>query len=183
VKLVNFAAFQGAWFACVIGAAKGWPGVGAAAGLALLALHFAWFTHDRRGDAILAAVAVAYGAVADSLASALGRIDYVAPLPGGLAPVWILVLWAWFAATQQHSMTWLRTRPLLAVALGGVGGPLSYLAGERLGALRFLEPRAQGLALGAVVFGLATYGLSRLALRLGSAHAQGAGAASGRDVR
>ena len=63
-------------------------------------------------------------------------------------------------------MTWLHARPLAAVVLGVVGGPLSYLAGERMGALRFLEPRWQGLALGAVSFGVATCGLSRLASRM-----------------
>lgn len=168
MKLVNFALFQAAWFACVLGAASGKVVLGTALALALLGVHFVWCTRDRRADARLIAVAVTFGAVADSLLLAVGRVEFVAPLASAFAPAWILTLWAWFAATQLHSMTWLQARPLVAVVLGVVGGPLSYLAGERMGALRFLEPRWQGLALGAVSFGVATLGLSRLALRVRS---------------
>lgn len=170
---VNFALFQLAWFACVLGAASGRVGLGCGIAVVALAAHFAWWTADRRADLVLVGVAVAFGAIADSSLIALGRIEYVAPLAGRFAPAWILVLWAWFAATQMHSMQWLQARPLLAIALGLVGGPLSYVAGERLDALRFVEPRGTGLAMGAVVFGLATLGLSRLARHLRSRGAGG----------
>lgn len=168
MKLVNFALFQAAWFACVLGAGSGNVVLGTAVAVALLGVHFVWCTRDRRADARLIAVAVSFGAVADSLLLAFDRVEYVAPLTSTFAPAWILTLWAWFAATQLHSMTWLQARPLAAVVLGVVGGPLSYLAGERMGALRFVEPRWQGLTLGAVSFGIATVGLSRLALRVRS---------------
>lgn len=166
MKLVNFALFQLAWFACVFGAASGRAALGAGVALALLAIHFAWCTADRRADASLIVAAVAFGAVADSSLLALHRVEYAAPLGENVAPLWILTLWAWFAATQMHSMTWLQARPLAAIVLGLVGGPLSYLAGERMGALRFVEPRWQGLALGAAVFCVATFCLSRAARRL-----------------
>ena len=42
---------------------------------------------------------------------------------------------------------WLRRRYLLAAALGLTGGPLAFLAGERLGAVSFLPPRVSHLLL------------------------------------
>jgi len=63
----------------------------------------------------------------------------------GLAPGWILALWALFATTLNASLRWLKGRPVLAVSLGAVVGPLSYVAGVKLGAVALVEP-ASGYA-------------------------------------
>jgi hypothetical protein len=49
-------------------------------------------------------------------------------------------------------MAWLKGRPWLAAFAGAVGGPLAYLAGERLGGLEMSDPL---LALGAQALGWA----------------------------
>ena len=59
-----------------------------------------------------------------------------------LAPYWIVTMWMLFATTLNSSMRWLKGRRLLAAVLGAVAGPLSYLAGQRLGGMEFVEPRA-----------------------------------------
>jgi hypothetical protein len=147
--LVNFAAFQAGWFACVLGAAHGWPWGGSAIGLAVVAGHLL-SVPGPLAEFKLVAAAILIGMVWDSSLAASGWVGYA---PGGLfpgaAPNWILVLWALFATTLNVSLRWLQGRWVLAALIGGVAGPLSYCAGVRLGALVFVEPTQAVLALAA----------------------------------
>jgi len=94
-------------------------------------------------------LAVLTGLVVDSLLVASGWLRYASPVPAGLAPYWILAMWALFATTLNVSMRWLQGKTGLAVLLGAIFGPLSYVAGQRLGALEFIDFRAGALALAA----------------------------------
>ena len=147
--LATVVAFQGAWFACVLGAANGWPWAGAAVAAGVAALGIALSTRPA-SDALLVAVAVLVGLAWDSAMLQLGWIAYAEPGPlPMLAPAWILALWALFAVTLRDPLRALHGRPWLAALLGAVGGPLSYAAAERLGACRFVDPAAPvALALG-----------------------------------
>lgn len=133
---VNLLAFQAAWFACVIGAAKGVPDIGLAAVLAAVALHLG-LSPVRAADALLIGAALLIGFAWDSLLAHVGLVEYASPgaLPGW-APPWILALWALFATTLREPLRWLHGRPMLGALLGAVGGPLSYASAERLGACR-----------------------------------------------
>ena len=62
-------------------------------------------------------------------------------------------------------MAWLQGRPVLGAALGAIGGPLAFLAGERLGAVDFPRGHGVGLASLAVVWGVALPFLFRIAGR------------------
>jgi hypothetical protein len=62
-------------------------------------------------------------------------------------------------------MRWMSGRYLLAALFGAIGGPLSYLAGARLGAMSFIDTGAAVTAL-AVGWGLAMPLLMWLAARL-----------------
>jgi hypothetical protein len=62
-------------------------------------------------------------------------------------------------------MGWMRGRPVLTVLMGAVGGPLSYLAGEKLGAIELTQP-VQALAALAVAWAIAMPLLMWLASRL-----------------
>ena len=55
--------------------------------------------------------------------------------PYPLTPLWIIILWVMFAMTLNHSLSWLKGRVLLATLFGAIGGPLAYIAGEKLGAI------------------------------------------------
>jgi hypothetical protein len=107
-------------------------------------------------------VALVIGLIWDSSMSRLGWIAYAEPGPlPGIAPVWILALWALFAMVLREPLRWLHKRLPLAALLGALGGPLSYAAAERLGACRLVEPIAAGV---------------RARVRLGRDHAAAAGA-------
>jgi len=163
--LANLAAFQASWFACVLLAGRGQALAAAAAALAAVVLHFAW-SDARRADAWLTLAAVALGVMFDSALALGGIVDYAAAnLAAGAAPLWILALWALFAATLRQPLRWLHGRPLLAALFGGVGGPFSYAAAARLGACSFPD-RPVALAALAVGWALVTPLLVELARRL-----------------
>ena len=124
----NIVGYQLVWMACVAGAGRGiaWLGPVAAAVFVVATLAF-----GGRRDADLRAllIAVPLGVAVDSLFAASGWLNYAQAWPWPrLAPVWILSLWAAFAMTLNHSLSFLEGRPWLAASLGLVGGPLAYWA-------------------------------------------------------
>ena len=145
--VINFAAFQFGWFATVLGAAGGMPWLGPLAVLAVVAVHL---RRARRPavEAQLLMIALLLGVVLDSLVLAGGWISYPngAWLPG-FAPYWIITLWALFATTLNLSLGWMKQRYVLAALFGAVGGPLSYLAGAKLGAMNFVDTAPAIMAL------------------------------------
>jgi hypothetical protein len=55
------------------------------------------------------------------------------------SPVWIIGLWISFALTINHSLAWLGNKKLLQMIFGLIGGPLAYIAGEKLGAIYMIN--------------------------------------------
>ena len=163
--LLNFIAFQVAWFACVLGGANDRALAGTLVVGAVIGLHLA-LAQRSLPEALLIAVAAVIGLLWDSGLVALGLISYpTGNFAPGLAPYWIVAMWALFATSLNLSMAWLKDRAWLAALFGAVGGPLAYLAGERLGGLQMPDPV---LALGAQALGWAVLlpMLTRLATRL-----------------
>jgi hypothetical protein len=163
--LVNILAFQIGWFACVLGAANSAPLLGPAIVAAVVALHLSRSNKPAREMTLVLAAGL-LGASWDSSLVAAGWIQYPSGnVIVGLAPYWIVAMWMLLATTLNVSLRWLRGRIALAVVLGGLSGPLAFLAGAGLGGVTFLEPRSGlvALALGwAVILPL----LSALSTRL-----------------
>jgi len=134
--VVNFVAFQIGWFACVLGAAYHMPLMGTGIALTIVVLHLA-YASDPLAELKLLAVAVAIGIIIDPSLAIAGLIAFPSgTLLNGTVAHWMLALWMLFATTLNVSLRWLKGRHTLAVIFGGVGGPLAYLAGEKLGALQ-----------------------------------------------
>ena len=164
--LLEFAAFQGAWFACVSGAAAGSMAWGLAA-VALAVLLRVALTDRPRAEAVLMLAALAVGLAWETLALQAGWVQYASPGPWpGVVPLWILAMWVLFATALRSSLRWLQGRPALAALFGAVGGPLSYAAAARMGACRFEQPVVSALALG-VAWAVITPLLVVLARRVG----------------
>ena len=162
--LLNFAAFQLGWFACVLGAANDAPWIGLPVVSLVIFMHLMMAQRPGR-EAKLMVLAASMGLVFDSLLVMSGWLRYASPGPApGLAPYWILALWVLFSTTLNVSMSWLKGKTGLAILLGAVFGPLSYMAGQRLGALEFVDFRAGSLAL-VVVWALAMPLMMRAATR------------------
>ena len=150
--ILNVAAFQVGWFSCVLGAANGYPWLGPIVVLGVVTLHLL-LVHRPGRELALILLAGAIGALFDTALVRSGWLSY----PNGTiwdntAPYWIVALWLSFATTLNLSMRWLRGRPGLAMLFGAIGGPLSYLAGARLGGLEFID---QPAALAALALGWA----------------------------
>lgn len=135
-NLINVAGFQIVWFACVLSAAAGRQWIGLAVFTAVILLHIV-LTSDRRVEAEILFRAALLGALAEWTMTSIGALRF-----DGL---WIVALWVNFAATLRWALAWLQGRYVLGSALGAIAGPLSYLGGERLGAISVHQPWAVAL--------------------------------------
>ena len=147
---INVVIYQLCWFACILGAANGLPTLGVAIVAAAVAYHL-YSAQLAVPELILIAIAALIGAAWDSLLVAAGWLVYPnGMLLEGTAPYWIVALWISFATTFNVSLRWFKQRLLLAALFGAVGGPLAFLAGERLGGVVFTSYPAAltALALG-----------------------------------
>ena len=163
--LLNFVAFQIGWFACVLSAANGLPLLGLLVVSLVVVLHVQ-FSEWRSHELILVCLAVVMGLVFDSLLVISGWLQYPSGvLLPGIAPYWILAMWALFATTLNVSMSWLKGKAFLASVLGAVFGPLSYMAGQRLGAIEFVNFQSAIIAL-AIIWALVMPLLVTVASRL-----------------
>jgi len=135
-NIINIVALKLTWLAAVIGASNGMvlPSLIAVACFGLWQL-----SQNRRhkNDVLFICIAFVIGFILDSAWQVFGLIDYATGFTF-TAPVWILSLWIAFSLTTfNHSLSWLKTRPILAVLFGMVGAPVSYYAGHKLGALDY----------------------------------------------
>jgi len=136
-NLTNFILFQAGWFACVLSVAHGQPWWGPTAALVALAVHLLFVSRtDWRGEIRFVMIAGLFGIALDSTMSGLGVMSWTQPdQPAWLCPPWLLALWMVFPTSIGHSLGWMDRRPWLAASFGLVGGPLTYLAGTKLGAV------------------------------------------------
>jgi hypothetical protein len=169
VAAVNYLAFQVGWLACVLGAARGRVRAGMA--VALLVVGWGALCAARPGSYLLFLLIVGVLGLAWDSALVAGRLLRYAGAAADhrFAPAWIFVLWLLFATTLDSSLAWLQPHPLLAVLLGAVAGPLTFLGAARMGAVQLLRPRAALTAL-ACGWALLLPTLSRLALQWDQAH-------------
>jgi len=151
----NIVGYQLAWVACVAGAGNGMAWLGPVAALAFVAGTLA-LGGKRNADLRALALAVPMGLAMDSMFAASGWLNYAQAWPWPqLAPSWIWALWAAFAMTLNHSLSFLDDRPWLAALFGLVGGPLAYWAAAgTFGAVEFGAPLAWIIAALALAWAL-----------------------------
>ena len=143
--IVNYAAYQAGWFAAVVGAALGHGDVGAAVAAALIGLHL-YLARERGRELALLALAMGTGLAVETWQLQAGTYRTLSgAAPAGLPPAWLLALWAQFATTFRYSGRAVLVRPATAMLFGALGGPLAFLAGERLGAVALTTPLWPGL--------------------------------------
>jgi hypothetical protein len=163
-NLVNFALFQLGWFATVWLGAGAQPEIAALPVLAVLIIHL-YLSPQALPELRIMGLALLIGLAWENLLAIAGLVVYPSGQPlGHLAPLWLLALWPLLASTLNVSLRWLRGSTGLAVAFGAVGGPLAFLAGERLGAVQFPAP-IMSLALLSAGWALLFPLLVRLAVR------------------
>jgi hypothetical protein len=84
---------------------------------------------------LLIGFVTAVGIVCDTILTDMGIFSFTnQPI---FIPLWLAVLWACFATTINHSLSFMKTKPLVQVVFAGFGGPSSYFAGQRFGSVEF----------------------------------------------
>lgn len=151
--IINFVLFQIGWFACVIGAAKQLPWLG----VIVVACIFVWHVNQAKQakpELILLLIALLIGGIYDQLMLSSNLITYQSHgWSNNLVPPWILALWALFVTILNVSLRWLkdiksRSKWLVAVLFGAIGGPLAYMGAEKLGAVTLNSMPISYIALG-----------------------------------
>lgn len=136
----NIILFQLGWFACVMGGASAYPWLGSVVVIGILALHLLQASVASHELKLILYVAI-IGTAWDSLLTTSGLMQFQTGIfIDGVAPHWLIAMWALFATTLNVSMRWLRQRVLLSSLLGLIGGPVAYYAGHKLGAVEFSDP-------------------------------------------
>lgn len=151
---INYVLYQTGWFACILGAAWHRPLSGLAIAGVLTAWHV-WHATDRAVEARLVALALVLGLAVEAFQVWSGTYRFTSGVVvAWMSPPWLLAMWGQFATTFRFSMRHLMTHPARAALFGILGGPIAFLAGERLGAVTLQPPLAAGLARLAVTWGM-----------------------------
>ncbi|MEZ5922898.1 MAG: DUF2878 domain-containing protein [Hyphomicrobiaceae bacterium] len=167
--LVPWLAFQIVWIVCAVGAANGHGAPGIAAAV-VFTVSMLTRSREPARDALIVMASGVTGAIVESALVLAGVIRFAAPWPmETLAPAWIVALWIAFGATLPTFGEMLRAHKLkTAAALGALAGPLSYLAGARLGALEFVGSTTRTLLVLSVVWAAVLAGLIGIHARSGA---------------
>lgn len=153
--VLNFVLFQLGWFACVLGAANQMPWLGFVIAASLAGIQLVFIANPVK-ELQLMLVASVIGATFDQLILNHGVVHYQANgWSPTIVPVWIIGLWVVFASTLNASLRWMRHRYVVAVLFGAIGGPLAYMAAEKLGAVTLTITPSSHIVL-AVGWGLLT---------------------------
>ncbi len=143
--LINYALYQIGWFVCVLGGSSHRPWTGFLIAVLLIGVHLT-LSLERSLEARLLVLATAVGAVVEMVQIAAGTYCFTSgTVHDALPPPWLLAMWAQFATTFRFSLRRVVTRPVSAALFGAAGGPMAFLAGERLGAVTLLPPLTHGL--------------------------------------
>ena len=134
LALFNFFAFEAAWLAAVKGGAGGWPWLGSAPVLAVVAAHLALNRPVLRQEMSLILAVTLLGVLLETGFMGAGLIRYAGADAAILPPVWIIALWFGFATLPNGCLGWLKGRWFLQAVLGLVSGIVTYWAGVKLGA-------------------------------------------------
>lgn len=161
--------FQVVWLASVVGAAGGSSLPGLLAAGAFVAAQMAT-SHQSSPNAAIILASGAVGGIVESTLATAGVLEYAAPWPGPpLAPIWVVALWLAFGSLLATIARLLEPHaPPKSAVLGALLAPLSYAAGDRLGAIQMADPKWTAYLAIAVAWAIALPALTALAQRRSS---------------
>ncbi len=131
---INLTLFKIGWVAVVFSAAAGMAEVGVATVALIVLVHLLRAERATREFRLLIIAALA-GLAWESMLVVASVLQYPTTNANLFAPYWIIAMWVLFATTLNVGMQWLQRNLLLAGVAGAVGGPMSFLAGEKIGAV------------------------------------------------
>ena len=155
-KLVNIIGFQSVWWGCVFGTMYNYFYLGPLLAIIFITIHMKHIDIQSNELKLILYISI-LGTIIDTSFIYTNLLHY----EGGyshnfpIAPLWITSMWAGFAATLNHSMSWLKNKYLTSMLLGVIFGPLAYISGQKLGVIHFLSSYDVTMAVLAILWGLA----------------------------
>jgi hypothetical protein len=133
--VINFILFQVAWFSCILGAANAQPWLGVLVTMLILAWHL-FRSKKVKNELTLLVYTIVVGAFLDQALLSFNLVNYQHHgWHQSIVPIWILALWLAISTTLNVSLAWMQKRYYVGFIFGMIGGPLAYLAAEKLGAV------------------------------------------------
>ncbi|WP_286267359.1 DUF2878 domain-containing protein [Thalassotalea atypica] len=128
--LINVIGFNLCWFGLVI-----WENSFIPVALIMLIAHIVSVNH-RQHELLLILITSSIGICVDSVFQYLGFFIFSETQH---IPFWLMTLWACFAATLGHSLSFLDSSYVLQSTVGAVFAPLSYIGGFKLNVVDFAQ--------------------------------------------
>ena len=155
LKVFNIVGFQISLWVCVLSAKSQMIYLGPLFMIIFIMIHF-WKVTDNINEIKLIAIFGVLGTLIDTMFMFSGILSYSGLYSKNIliAPLWITAMWCGFSATINHSMLWLNNKWMLSFILGLVFGPLSYITGEKFGAIHFFADIKIIIVVLAVVWGV-----------------------------
>lgn len=125
---VNLVAFNLIWFGLVY-----WGNQFTLVAILALIIHLTFYCKGRHEWQLILFVS-AIGILVDSILSLSGFYIFDSQY---LIPFWLVLLWLCFSATLLHSLHFLSYSRILQALIGLFIAPLSYIAGQKMGAVQF----------------------------------------------
>jgi hypothetical protein len=136
-RLINAIGFQVGWLICIAAVRNSLEIPALLTCSILIGIHF-FYTYAPLKDFKLSLVCLALGIVIDSSLQYFSVISFYGWALGPLSPFWLWMVWAMFALTLNSSLAFLQNKHWILSAVAGLlFGPLSYIAGTKLGAAAF----------------------------------------------
>ena len=138
IKILNAVFFYIIWWGCVLGVQYSYNYLGLVLTLVVGSLHLN-IVSDWKKEIKLIFIVGLLGLLVESFhfhSQLLDYSGYIYPNPL-LPPLWIICMWLGFAGTLNYSMFWMKDRWLVMFLCGAIFGPMSYVAGLKLGVLNF----------------------------------------------
>ena len=149
-RFINALGFQVGWFVCIASVkydleipALFFCGI-------LVGLHF-FYSAARFKDFKLSFIGLVLGVAIDSTMQYFAVIGFYGWALEPMSPFWLWMIWVMFALTLNSSLSFLQNWHLVLSGVAGlIFGPISYIAGAKLGAAGFDNTLPHLTALGLI---------------------------------
>ena len=131
--VTNALLFQLAWISLVLNFYGGLLGL---LFVLLMLFHRLMLTNTLKREMILILVVCLLGVFSDAAMFSLGVYQPVDDRAFYLVPIWLVGLWFGFSMTMYGSLNWLIEKPIYFTIVTTIAGPLSYLIGSELSAIK-----------------------------------------------
>lgn len=132
---INFLWFQAIWWLVVLLQTQ------SVAFVVMLLILWFLISPTKLADAKLMVLMALIGSIVDSILIGVGLFTFTVPFSlfgmaaEWLIPLWLMLLWAAFAGTLNHSLAMFKNQLFAGSIIGALCAPLSYLAGAKFGAV------------------------------------------------